>query len=88
VTRHVLDSRIRVLGADHPHTLDTRYLLAWILGYRDKQSEAAAESRRALQARLRVLGANHPDTVASQQQVHMFYRPHAMPEQDRSRAAD
>ena len=52
--RQLLEDRLRVLGADHPHTLDTRANLA-VARYRDDQQSQAVEDLRSLLMDLRCL---------------------------------
>ncbi|MGH3378291.1 MAG: tetratricopeptide repeat protein [Actinoallomurus sp.] len=59
----VLRARERVLGADHPDTLNARYGLARMAAARGRYDDAEAAYRQVLNARERVLGADHPDTL-------------------------
>lgn len=59
----VLHARERVLGADHPDTLNARYGIARMAAARGRYDDAEAAYRQVLQARERVLGADHPDTL-------------------------
>jgi plasmid stability protein len=69
VFRDVLAARLRVQGADHPHTLATRYQLAREMAERGDHTGAEAEYRDVLAARLRVQGADHADTLATRHQI-------------------
>ena len=57
----------RVLGADHPDTLDARHNLA--TAYRDagRTAEAITLVEQNLADQERVLGADHPDTLSNAQ---------------------
>jgi hypothetical protein len=61
----VLADRRRVLGEDHPDTLASYAVLAWLEGLRGGYERAAELYRQVLAGRRRVLGADHPDTVAT-----------------------
>ncbi|MFB7853596.1 tetratricopeptide repeat protein, partial [Streptomyces sp. NPDC056053] len=60
--------RARVLGADHPDTLLSRYQHAWNLGRAGEHAEAARLLAEVAVDRARVLGADHPDTLLSRHQ--------------------
>jgi hypothetical protein len=55
----------RVLGAEHPDTLNSRGNLASVLADLGRLEEAEAENRVVLEIMTRVLGAEHPDTLNS-----------------------
>lgn len=62
-----LSGRQRVLGNDHPATLETQNglaLLYWAMG---KYSDAKKLLEDALSSRITILGAEHPDTLATQE---------------------
>jgi hypothetical protein len=61
--RAVLEAFTRVLGADHPDTVDTRNNLGVVLETLGRLDEAAAESRAVLNARSRMLGTHQPDIM-------------------------
>jgi tetratricopeptide (TPR) repeat protein len=64
----------RVLGPDHPDTLDSRNSLAvayWAAGRRD---EALGMDERTVATRERVLGPDHPDTLGSRSNLALDYR--------------
>jgi hypothetical protein len=61
--RAVLTDRTRVLGADHPDTLGTRYSLAGVQAQRGDLNGAEAGYRAVLTDWRRVLGADHSDTL-------------------------
>jgi tetratricopeptide (TPR) repeat protein len=63
--RRALESRERVLGAEHPATLTSVNNLAGCLRALGDASGALPLYRRALESRERVLGAEHPDTLTS-----------------------
>ena len=64
LTRDVLADRRRVLGDDHPDTLASRAVLAWLAARQGRHAEAEELYRQLLADRTRVLGASHPDTEA------------------------
>ncbi len=61
--RVVLEERERVLGSEHPDTLEARNCLEVALYYGGKYAEAEAEARTLLAIRGKVLGPDHPDTL-------------------------
>ena len=72
--RAVLETRLRVLGAEHPETLGSRDGLAADLRDLGRLEEAAAEYRSVWEARVRVLGPDHPDTLKSRDGLHTVLR--------------
>ena len=64
----LLEDRLRVLGADHPHTLDTRANLA-VARYRDDQQSQAVEDLRSLLTDLRSLPEPNVALVGSVSQL-------------------
>ena len=61
----VMESRKRVLGSKHPHTLASVNNLGSVLSRQGKYEEAEVMHRRALEVREKVLGREHPDTLTS-----------------------
>jgi tetratricopeptide (TPR) repeat protein len=61
--RAVLDIASRVLGDEHPHTLDRRHRFALLVQDQGDLAAAEAEFRTVLASRRRVLGEEHPDTL-------------------------
>ncbi len=61
--RLVLEERERVLGTEHPDTLEARNCLEVALYYGGKYAEAEAEARTLLAIRGKGLGPDHPDTL-------------------------
>jgi Tetratricopeptide repeat len=59
----VLKARARVLGAEHPDTLDARHNLALWTGEAGDAAGARDQFAALLPVRARVLGAEHPDTL-------------------------
>jgi hypothetical protein len=59
----VVTSRERLLGPDHPHTLDTRESLARVLWERGEHQDARSELAAVLALRRQSLGRRHPDTL-------------------------
>jgi tetratricopeptide (TPR) repeat protein len=64
--RNAIDVRTRVLGPEHPDTLDSRHRLIYALTWQTKHREAEAEAREVLKLRQNILGPEHVDTVVSQ----------------------
>jgi tetratricopeptide (TPR) repeat protein len=65
----VMESRRRVLGTEHPHTLTSVSQLGSVLLSQGKYEEAEAMHQRALEAREKVRGREHPDTLTSASQL-------------------
>jgi tetratricopeptide (TPR) repeat protein len=63
--RSVIEERVRVLGPEHPGTLDSRNRLIYALIGQTKYAEAEAEARQVLKLREKILGLEHVDTIAS-----------------------
>jgi hypothetical protein len=61
----VMQTRKRVLGNEHPHTLISMGNLAYTLQSQARYTEAFALMRRCSQLRQQVLGEQHPDTQSS-----------------------
>jgi hypothetical protein len=59
----VLGAQERLLGAEHPDTLDTREILARCTGEAGDPAAARDQLTALLAIRARVLGADHPDTM-------------------------
>ena len=67
--REALETRERVLGADHPDTAASYNNVASNLDAQGRYEEAEPLFPKALEIRERVLGANHPDTAAAYNNV-------------------
>jgi nephrocystin-3 len=63
--RRALESREKVLGAEHPDTLGSVNNLGGLLHDKGDYEGAEALCRRALNGREKVLGSEHPDTLMS-----------------------
>ena len=63
--RELLDLQRRVLGPEHPSTLNTMDNLAASLLGQGKHAEAEQMFRELLDVQRRVLGPEHPDTLAT-----------------------
>jgi tetratricopeptide (TPR) repeat protein len=59
----VLESRLRLLGGEHPDTLDTVSNLGHLYATRGDYSKAEEFHNRALEARQQLLGPEHPETL-------------------------
>lgn len=62
--REVLKLREKVLGAEHPDTLDTLQDLAYLIESKRQFDEAKLLYEKALSGYQRTLGPNHPDAVS------------------------
>ena len=69
-----LAARERVLGPDHPSTLQSRSNLATAYRAAGRLDEATSLHEQTLAARERVLGPDHPDTVASRNNLAAAYQ--------------
>jgi tetratricopeptide (TPR) repeat protein len=63
----VINLREKVLGVDHPDTLETCFDLATCLRSEGKLQEASAFAKRAADGARQVLGPEHPDTKKYEQ---------------------
>ncbi|HEY2665548.1 MAG TPA: tetratricopeptide repeat protein, partial [Actinomycetota bacterium] len=67
IARPLVDRALRTarasLGPDHPHTLESRHLLAWSMGEAGRVNEAVALLHTLLHDCLQVLGPDHPSTL-------------------------
>jgi tetratricopeptide (TPR) repeat protein len=63
--RRALEAREKVLGREHPDTLNSVNNLGLVLDKQGQYDAAEAMDRRALEAREKVLGHEHPDTLTS-----------------------
>ena len=61
----VLEIRRRVLGEEHPNTLNSMNSLAGLYRRQAKYAEAEQLDKKVLEIRRRVLGPQHPDTTDS-----------------------
>jgi hypothetical protein len=59
----LLPARERILGLDHPDTLNTRHGLAWWTGMAGDPAAARDQFAALLPIRERVQGPDHPDTL-------------------------
>jgi hypothetical protein len=60
-----METRKRVLGDEHPDTLNSMHNLAYTLCSLSRQKEAVALIELCFQLRQQVLGEQHPDTQLS-----------------------
>jgi hypothetical protein len=63
IGREVLGVKRRVLGEEHPDTLNSAIHLGTTLAYRAKFAEAEEMLQATLEACRRVIGHIHPDTL-------------------------
>lgn len=62
--RRALDTRERVLGSEHPDTLQSFHKMGLLRQAQGDRGEAEMLLRHSLEWRERVLGPEHPDTIA------------------------
>jgi tetratricopeptide (TPR) repeat protein len=67
--RVVLEAQTRILGADNPSTLNTRFHLAREVAARGDHAAAEAEHRAVLEALTRILGADNPSTLRTRHEL-------------------
>lgn len=67
--------RRRILGDNHPTTLDTRHHLAWARGRLGDWAGARTELQRVLAARRATLGDEHPATLNTRQNLAWVHGP-------------
>ncbi len=67
--RAALEIRRRVLGDEHPQTLDSLYALGVMLQRARKSAKAEPLLRQAVESRCRVLGDEHVDTLRSMREL-------------------
>jgi tetratricopeptide (TPR) repeat protein len=65
----VLPVQEKVLGADDPSTLDTRFEIAVLMAAQGDHAGAEAELREVLAARLRVLGADNQAVLTTRHEI-------------------
>ncbi|KAJ4301286.1 hypothetical protein N0V90_003377 [Kalmusia sp. IMI 367209] len=63
--RMARDTREKVLGSEHPHTLNSMNDFGSLLKDQGKYEEAEAMHRQCLEGYKKVLGLEHPDTLTS-----------------------
>ena len=61
----VKETRLNLLGPEHPDTLTSMSNLAWVLSHQGKYEAAEEMHREVLVIKQRVLGMEHPDTLTS-----------------------
>ncbi|KAJ7437953.1 hypothetical protein FB451DRAFT_1378426 [Mycena latifolia] len=61
----VLEQRKKLLGEDHPGTLDSMYELSWTYAALGRLNEAAELGVSVWEKRREILGDNHPDTLGA-----------------------
>jgi Tetratricopeptide repeat len=60
-----METRKRLLGPEHPHTLTGMANLAFIMKEQGRTREAIELLAECVQLRIRVLSADHPDALSS-----------------------
>jgi tetratricopeptide (TPR) repeat protein len=70
----VMETRKRVLGAEHPDTLTSMANLASTFWNQGRWKEAEELDVQVMETRKRVLGAEHPDTLTSMANLASTYR--------------
>ncbi|KAJ7876243.1 hypothetical protein B0H13DRAFT_2201073 [Mycena leptocephala] len=70
----VVEKRCRILGEDHPDTLEAMHWLAWALEHLGKWKEAAELGVTVFNKRKDILGEDHPDTLSGMGNLGITYR--------------
>jgi hypothetical protein len=70
----VIETRKRVLGAEHPNTLTSMSNLASTFSNQGRWKEAEELEVQVIDTRKRVLGAEHPDTLTSMSNLASTFR--------------
>jgi len=65
IEQFVFDTRMIVLGEQHPDTISAMNNLAATLGDQGKLDETAAMKKEVLEKRRRILGEEHPDAISA-----------------------
>lgn len=60
-----METRKRVLGAEHPDTLASMYNLAYTWKSQRRNAEAISLMKDCLELQTQILGPGHPDTETS-----------------------
>ena len=76
-----LAARERVLGPDHPDTLNSRHNLAIAYQAAGRTEEAISLHEQTLAAHERVLGPDHPDTLPSRNNLALAYQAAGRPDE-------
>lgn len=69
----VLEARTRLLGSDHPDTVDAMSNLAGIYRRMEQCQKAVGLELSVLEARKRVLGSNHLETLGAMSNLALSY---------------
>ncbi|KIK05841.1 hypothetical protein K443DRAFT_90526 [Laccaria amethystina LaAM-08-1] len=70
----VLDARNRILGVEHPETINSMANLASTCREQGKYTEAEKLDMQVLDARNRILGVEHPNTINAMAKIALTYR--------------
>jgi hypothetical protein len=68
----VVAAHKRMLGEEHPDTLNSMHALAYRYGEVGRRQEALQLAEMVVAARKRTLGEEHPDTLSSMQNLTAF----------------
>ena len=69
-----METRKRVLGPEHPHTLTSMNNLATIYQHQGRWTEAEKLLVQVMETRKTVLGPEHPDTLTSMAELASTYQ--------------
>lgn len=64
-----LESRRRLLGPDHPDTIENEEQIALVMGENGKSDEALAMMQEVVERRARVFGEHHPLTIRGRENI-------------------
>jgi tetratricopeptide (TPR) repeat protein len=79
--QRAMDLRLRLLGENHPDTIDAIDDLAWLYRNEGKYAQAEPLASKVLESRRRLLGEEHPDTIVSMSKLAVLYRFEGKPAQ-------
>src|SRR5262249_36620630 len=71
---HTLEIKRRVLGPEHPNTLETLSSVASMYQQQGRYGLAEIQAAQALTGRRRALGSEHPETMASAADLALAYQ--------------
>jgi eukaryotic-like serine/threonine-protein kinase len=66
---HILQDRVRTLGADNPKTLEAKSQMGWLLYREGHDAEAEGLIRSTIDAQTRLLGQENPSTLESRDRL-------------------
>ena len=68
----VMKTRLKVLNAEHPGTVNSMYHLAVTYRNQGRRNEAIALMQKVFDTKVKFLGSNHPDTLDSIEKLRLW----------------